>query len=386
MTFDINLRVFLKLNSVWTGTISEITFDDESNKKLFKIEWDKNKHQQSGPKKSVWKAREIGELYTLKSLSVEERNRLVVERNETIERNRLVYNETKSNEEKKQMFFWLFNNNERNAETISNIIISPQGSKHTQANTFTTNEALKTTENVFPADSSCLQLVVPEEAESVVIVGGGGGTEVNSSAVDHYSTTSTLPINKHNTATNDVVELVTKTETSNLPKSNRDIKIGDDDSEKIREEWFQCQLSSEIDFSVELGSQQSLKERNPAKLVRCMTNYPKKNLKSPPKRLEALYRMKYLGYRAGSALRMELEEKNALYDSCRAIYLAREEEKRKGPVIEVDLYEKQRLDEIDAVICEIRKVKLFDEFVDRKSGHKKIMIISEDDDKKCDVR
>ncbi len=233
---------------------------------------------------------------------------------------------------------------------------------------------MKTTENIFPVDSSCLQLVVLKETESVVIV--GGGTEINS-AVDYYSSTSTLPtINKH-TATNDV-ELVTKTETSNLPESNRDIMIGDDDSEKVGEEWFQCQLSSEIDFSVELGSQQSQKEQNPSKLVRCMTNYPRKPLKAPPKRLEALYRMKYMGYRAGSALQMQLEETNALYDSCRAIYLAREEEKRNGPVIEVDLYEKRRLDEIDAVICEIRKVKLFDEFGGRKSGHKRIIISEED--------
>jgi hypothetical protein len=84
MTLDINLRVFLKVNSAWTGTISDITRDDD-NKKLFKIIWDKNR---SIPNKSVFKAREIGELYTLKSLSIGERNRLVEERNEIVERNR----------------------------------------------------------------------------------------------------------------------------------------------------------------------------------------------------------------------------------------------------------------------------------------------------------
>jgi hypothetical protein len=123
--------------------------------------------------------------------------------------------------------------------------------------------------------------------------------------------------------------------------------------------WFQQHLLSEIDFSSELGSQQSLKQQNPAKLLRCMTNYPPERLKAP-KKLIALLEIQYAGYRA-SRLRIKLlEEKNATYEHWATLNREHKEKKLKEleeAAAEIELQEKNHLDEIAAVIREIRKVR-----------------------------
>jgi hypothetical protein len=127
-------------------------------------------------------------------------------------------------------------------------------------------------------------------------------------------------------------------------------------------DWFESQLLSDIDFSTELGTQTSLKVQNPAKHVRCMTNYPPESVKvRASKKVVNKMIMNVECYRASSALQAQLEATNALYESYRAKYLAREEAKNRPVVTEEDVYEKRRLEEIDAVICEIRKIRLFDD-------------------------
>ncbi len=117
-------------------------------------------------------------------------------------------------------------------------------------------------------------------------------------------------------------------------------------------DWFESQLLSDIDFSTELGTQTSLKVQNPAKHIRCMTNYPPESVKVvASKRVVNKMIMNVECYRASSALQAQLEATNALYESYRAKYQA----KNRPVVIEEDVYEKRRLEEINALICEIRK-------------------------------
>jgi hypothetical protein len=137
-------------------------------------------------------------------------------------------------------------------------------------------------------------------------------------------------------------------------------------------DWFESQLLSDIDFSTELGTQTSLTVQNPAKHIRCMTNYPPESVKVvASKRVVNKMIRKVECYRASSALQAQLEATNALYESYRAKYLAREEAKDRPVITDEDLFEKYRLEEIDAVICEIRKIRLFDDKTKEISCEKK---------------
>ena len=81
---DINLRVFLKQNPSLVGTTKEVIYN-QNGKTMFKVEWDRStclSRQQT-----VFDVRYISELYTHKSLSIVERNRLVSERNKIIDSN-----------------------------------------------------------------------------------------------------------------------------------------------------------------------------------------------------------------------------------------------------------------------------------------------------------
>jgi hypothetical protein len=89
MTFDINLRVFFKKTQyklVWIGTILEITIDNK-HLKVFKVQWDKNNTNSSALPKNLCRGRDIGELYTLQTLTLEERNQFILERNKIVDSN-----------------------------------------------------------------------------------------------------------------------------------------------------------------------------------------------------------------------------------------------------------------------------------------------------------
>jgi hypothetical protein len=86
MTIGINFRIYLKKDSTQKGTVKEIT--TQSNKtKTFRIVWDDANFQGCQIETNVFKSSEIMELYKLKTLSENERNLLILERNRIVENN-----------------------------------------------------------------------------------------------------------------------------------------------------------------------------------------------------------------------------------------------------------------------------------------------------------
>jgi hypothetical protein len=83
---DINLRVFLKQNPSLVGTTKEVIYN-QNGKTMFKVEWDRSTCLSQQSQQTVFDVRYISELYTHKSLSIVERNRLVSERNKIIDSN-----------------------------------------------------------------------------------------------------------------------------------------------------------------------------------------------------------------------------------------------------------------------------------------------------------
>jgi hypothetical protein len=86
MTIGINFRIYLKKDTTQKGTVKEIT--TQSNKtKTYRIVWDDANFQGCQIETNVFKSSEIMELYKLKTLSENERNFLILERNRIVENN-----------------------------------------------------------------------------------------------------------------------------------------------------------------------------------------------------------------------------------------------------------------------------------------------------------